>query len=70
MSYAEKGTPFSDRISVNGTAGEAVLTITDVQLKDEVEFICIVKSLTDGTAEGRTKLRVFCEFLSVRLSAL
>lgn len=61
MSYAEKGTPFSDRISVNGTggAGEVVLTITDVQLTDEVEFICIVKSLTDGTAEGRTKLRVF-----------
>ncbi|XP_055022755.1 melanoma cell adhesion molecule b isoform X2 [Boleophthalmus pectinirostris] len=61
MSYPEKGTPFSDRISVNGTGatGEVVLTIDDVQLKDEVEFICIVKSLTDGTAEGRTKLRVF-----------
>ncbi|KAK7882118.1 hypothetical protein WMY93_028292 [Mugilogobius chulae] len=61
MSYAEKGTPFSDRISVNGTGapGEVVLTINDVQLKDELEFICIVKSLTDGTAEGRTRLRVF-----------
>ncbi|XP_072319045.1 melanoma cell adhesion molecule b isoform X3 [Eucyclogobius newberryi] len=61
MSYAEKGTPFSDRISVNGTGatGVVVLTIDDVLLKDELEFICIVKSLTDGTAEGRTKLRVF-----------
>uniref|UniRef100_A0A8C6T2M1 Melanoma cell adhesion molecule b n=1 Tax=Neogobius melanostomus TaxID=47308 RepID=A0A8C6T2M1_9GOBI len=61
MSYAEKGTPLSDRISVNGTGatGVVVLTIEDVQLKDELEFICIVKSLTVGTAEGRTKLRVF-----------
>ncbi|KAJ0022108.1 hypothetical protein NQD34_009598 [Periophthalmus magnuspinnatus] len=61
LSYPEKGTPFSDRISVNGTGATegVVLTINKVQLKDELEFICYVKSLTDGTAEGRTKLRVF-----------
>ncbi|CAL1570410.1 unnamed protein product [Knipowitschia caucasica] len=61
ISLPDKGTPFSERINVNGSAasGAVVMTINDVQLKDELEFICIVKSLTDGTAEGRTKLRVF-----------
>lgn len=57
----DRGTPFTDRISVNGTGatGEVVLTISDVQLEDEVEFICFIKGLTDGAAEGRTKLKVF-----------
>lgn len=61
MKVVDKGTPFTDRISVNGTGaeGEVVLTITDVQQRDELEFICLVKSLTDGIAEGRTKLKVF-----------
>ncbi|KAM4589724.1 melanoma cell adhesion molecule b isoform 2-T2 [Fundulus diaphanus] len=56
----EKNTLYTDRITVenNGTAG-GVLTISDVQLYDEVEFVCHVRSLTDGTGEGRTKLRVF-----------
>ncbi|CAN9511356.1 unnamed protein product [Ophioblennius macclurei] len=60
-SVAERGTPFTDRISMNGSVatGEMVLTIRDVLLKDELEYICLVKSLTDGTSEGRTKLRVF-----------
>uniref|UniRef100_A0A3Q2QBM4 Melanoma cell adhesion molecule b n=1 Tax=Fundulus heteroclitus TaxID=8078 RepID=A0A3Q2QBM4_FUNHE len=55
-----KNTPYTDRIAVenNGTAG-GVLTISDVQLHDEVEFVCHVRSLTDGTGEGRTRLRVF-----------
>ncbi|KAM4565871.1 melanoma cell adhesion molecule b isoform 2-T2 [Odontesthes bonariensis] len=57
----DKGTPFTDRISMNGTGatGAVVLTISNVQLTDEGEFICIIKSLTEGTGEGRTKLRVF-----------
>ncbi|KAG7470292.1 cell surface glycoprotein MUC18 isoform X2 [Solea senegalensis] len=61
MKITKQGTPYSDRISVNGTGanGVVVLTINDVQLRDEVEFICLIKSLTDGTGEGRTKLRVF-----------
>ncbi|XP_030007664.1 melanoma cell adhesion molecule b isoform X1 [Sphaeramia orbicularis] len=61
MKVVDRGTPFTDRISVNGTGaeGEVVLTIRDVQQRDEVEFICLVKSLTDGIAEGRTKLKVF-----------
>lgn len=57
----DRGTPFTDRISVNGTGatGEVVLTISSVQLEDELEFICLIKGLTDGTGEGRTKLKVF-----------
>ncbi|XP_073347700.1 melanoma cell adhesion molecule b isoform X4 [Pagrus major] len=61
MSYADRGTQFSDRIHVNVTVatGEVVLTISDVLLEDELEFICLIKSLTEGTGEGRTKLKVF-----------
>ncbi|XP_051933908.1 melanoma cell adhesion molecule b isoform X2 [Hippocampus zosterae] len=57
----ERSTSFTDRIMVNVTmaTGEVVLTITDVQLKDQLEFICLIKSLTDGVSEGRTKLLVF-----------
>ncbi|KAF3847757.1 hypothetical protein F7725_020785 [Dissostichus mawsoni] len=57
----DKGTPFTDRISVNGTGavGEIVLTVSNVQLDDELEFIFVIKALTDGTGEGRTKLKVF-----------
>ncbi|XP_053277966.1 melanoma cell adhesion molecule b isoform X2 [Pleuronectes platessa] len=61
MKLVERDTPFTDRISVNGTGanGGVVLTINPVKLMDELEFICHIKSLTDGTGEGRTKLRVF-----------
>lgn len=54
-----RGTPFTDRISVNGTGETVVLTIDEVEVADEVEFICLVKSLTDGVGEGRTQLKVF-----------
>ncbi|XP_063763835.1 melanoma cell adhesion molecule b isoform X3 [Eleginops maclovinus] len=61
MNVTDSGTPFTQRISVNGTGadGEILLTISDVQPEDELEFICLIKTLTDGTAEGRTKLKVF-----------
>lgn len=61
MNIVDKGTPFTDRISVTGTGAsrEIVLTISDVQLDDELEFICRINGLTDGTGEGRTKLKVF-----------
>lgn len=61
MSHVERGTQFTDRISVNGTGatGAVVLTISNVQLEDELEFICLIKSLTEGAGEGRTKLKVF-----------
>ncbi|XP_041795897.1 melanoma cell adhesion molecule b isoform X2 [Chelmon rostratus] len=56
-----RGTPFTDRISVNGTGatGDVVLTISNVQLQDELEFICLIGSVTGEAGEGRTKLRVF-----------
>ncbi|XP_074498096.1 melanoma cell adhesion molecule b isoform X3 [Sebastes fasciatus] len=61
MNIVDKGTPFTDRISVTGTGAsrEIVLTISDVQLDDELEFICRINGLTDGTREGRTQLKVF-----------
>ncbi|XP_010792110.1 cell surface glycoprotein MUC18 isoform X2 [Notothenia coriiceps] len=61
MKVVNKGTPFTDRISVNGTGadGQIVLKVSDVQLDDELEFICVITALTDGTGEGRTKLKVF-----------
>ncbi|XP_026150252.1 cell surface glycoprotein MUC18-like isoform X2 [Mastacembelus armatus] len=59
--YIESSFPYKDRINVtdNGARGETVLTINDVQIRDEMEFICLVRSLTEGTGEGRTKLKVF-----------
>lgn len=63
MKYLESGTPFAGRIRVNGTGanGEVVLTINNVRLGDEVEFICLVRSLTGESGEGRTNLKVFGE---------
>lgn len=56
----EPNTPYTDRISVKRTgAEEVVLTINNVQLQDEREFICRIKSLTDGMGMGSTNLRVF-----------
>ncbi|XP_041661806.1 melanoma cell adhesion molecule b isoform X2 [Cheilinus undulatus] len=61
VNLLEQGTPFTGRISVNGTGatGVVVLTINNVQLTDELEFICLIRGLTEGVAEGRTKLKVF-----------
>ncbi|GLD74750.1 cell surface glycoprotein MUC18, partial [Lates japonicus] len=63
MNSVDRGTPFTDRITVNSTGapGGVVLTINEVRLEDEVEFICEIKSLTDGRGEGRTKLKVFAK---------
>uniref|UniRef100_A0A3Q4MHD6 Melanoma cell adhesion molecule b n=1 Tax=Neolamprologus brichardi TaxID=32507 RepID=A0A3Q4MHD6_NEOBR len=44
-------------LNVNGTA--AVLVIRDVGVKDNLEFICVIKTLTREEAEGRTQLQVF-----------
>lgn len=56
-----KGTQFTDRMSVNGTvaSGVIVMTISDVQVDDGVEFICSIRDLVEGTANGRTTLKVF-----------
>uniref|UniRef100_A0A671WKP4 Melanoma cell adhesion molecule b n=1 Tax=Sparus aurata TaxID=8175 RepID=A0A671WKP4_SPAAU len=58
MKYADRGTQFTDRVNGTISPGTAVLTISDVHIEDEVEFICHIKSLTEGR-EGRTKLTVF-----------
>ncbi|CDQ59249.1 unnamed protein product [Oncorhynchus mykiss] len=52
---------FTDKISVNGMgkSSEVVLTIRDVALEDELEFICQVNGLSAGNMEGRTMLKVF-----------
>lgn len=71
VTTVSKNTPYTNRISVNVTHGEVVLTIRKVQVKDDVEFICSVKPVTDqidGSADGGTKLRVFGE-LHCRLIA-
>ncbi|XP_055370132.1 cell surface glycoprotein MUC18-like isoform X2 [Betta splendens] len=56
-----QGTPLTDRISVSGPGerGDVVLTIHNVRVQDELEFICVVKHLVGEVAEGRTQLRVF-----------
>ncbi|XP_029027041.1 cell surface glycoprotein MUC18-like isoform X2 [Betta splendens] len=57
-----QGTPLTDRISVSGPGerGDVVLTIHNVRVQDELEFICVGKHLLLGeVAEGRTQLRVF-----------
>ncbi|XP_069004139.1 melanoma cell adhesion molecule b isoform X2 [Embiotoca jacksoni] len=61
MTVVDQSTPYTDRISVNvtGASKEIVLTISNVQVGDEVEFVCLITTLTDGIGEGRTKLRVF-----------
>lgn len=57
----QPGIPFADRISVNGSSGtELTLTIRNVHLEDELEYICHVTTLTKTEfAEGRTRLKVF-----------
>ncbi|XP_047449196.1 melanoma cell adhesion molecule b isoform X2 [Mugil cephalus] len=58
--YADQNTRFTDRISVNSTGDtNVVLTIRDVTLKDEVDFICSISTFTGESGKGRTKLRVF-----------
>uniref|UniRef100_A0A8C4ZBF7 Ig-like domain-containing protein n=1 Tax=Gadus morhua TaxID=8049 RepID=A0A8C4ZBF7_GADMO len=52
-------TEYSTRIQVNSDPQGSVLTLQDVLLLDEREFICQVNGLAAGNAEGRTNLRVF-----------
>ncbi|XP_067364780.1 melanoma cell adhesion molecule b isoform X3 [Channa argus] len=57
----KQNTQFSDRITFKdlGVNEGIVLIIDKVKLEDQVEFICVVKGLTAGSGEGRTKLKVF-----------
>ncbi|XP_041733280.1 cell surface glycoprotein MUC18 isoform X2 [Coregonus clupeaformis] len=61
MQVVDQGGQFTDKISVNGNgkSSEVVLTIRDVTLEDELEFICQVNGLSAGNEEGHTMLKVF-----------
>ncbi|XP_041850095.1 melanoma cell adhesion molecule b isoform X6 [Melanotaenia boesemani] len=59
MKTVDNSTHFTERISVNHSNNTMMLTIRDVKLEDQLDYICAVKGLTDGSGEGRTKLRVF-----------
>ncbi|KAG7278184.1 hypothetical protein CRUP_002145 [Coryphaenoides rupestris] len=52
-------TEYSERIQVTSDRQGSELTLQDVHLSDEREFICQVNGLAAGNAEGRTHLRVF-----------
>ncbi|XP_026047129.1 melanoma cell adhesion molecule b isoform X1 [Astatotilapia calliptera] len=56
---AEQNTLFTHRISLNVNGTAAVLAIRDVGVRDNLEFICVIKTLTPEEAEGRTQLQVF-----------
>ncbi|XP_029570341.1 cell surface glycoprotein MUC18 isoform X6 [Salmo trutta] len=61
MQVVDRGGQFTDKISVNGmgNSSEVVLTIRDVKVEDELEFICLVNGTSAGSDEGRTTLKVF-----------
>lgn len=60
---AEQNTLFTHRISLNVNGTAAVLAIRDVGVRDNLEFICVIKTLTPEEAEGRTQLQVFSKTL-------
>ncbi|XP_018598436.2 cell surface glycoprotein MUC18-like isoform X1 [Scleropages formosus] len=58
-SVAELDTDFTDRISVRHTNRSVILTINNVKLTDEGEFICQLNGTSTGIEEGKTQLKVF-----------
>ena len=63
MGFEKANTPFTGRIKVDVKPSQSmvVLTIMETRLQDEGDFVCHVKSLTDGSDESVTQLRVFGE---------
>ncbi|KAL4608643.1 cell surface glycoprotein MUC18-like isoform X3 [Arapaima gigas] len=59
MRIADNGTDFTTRISLSGGLGNLVLSVQDVRLSDEREFICQVNGMSAGNAESKTQLKVF-----------
>ncbi|XP_067347956.1 cell surface glycoprotein MUC18-like isoform X1 [Channa argus] len=55
----DSNTDYTDRIKVTFDHQGAPLTIQNVQLSDEREFICQVNGMAAGNAEGKTHLSVF-----------
>lgn len=56
---ADVDTDYSGRIRMTSDQRGSQLTIQNVQLSDEREFFCQVNGLAAGSAEGKTRLRVF-----------
>ncbi|KAM9781163.1 cell surface glycoprotein MUC18 isoform X3 [Syngnathus typhle] len=56
---ADEGTEFSARIRVVVDRRATRLTVQEVQLSDERDFICQVNGVSAGAAESKTHLRVF-----------
>ncbi|KAJ8267053.1 hypothetical protein GJAV_G00137770 [Gymnothorax javanicus] len=61
MQIVDDGTDFTGRITVSPAdeRGEMVLTIEEVHLEDEREFICQVNGMSAGNGEAKTQLKVF-----------
>ncbi|XP_061669053.1 cell surface glycoprotein MUC18 isoform X2 [Syngnathoides biaculeatus] len=55
----DPGTEYTGRIQVTFDQHKIQLTILEVELSDNREFICQVNGLSDGTMERRPHLRVF-----------
>ncbi|KAI4790676.1 hypothetical protein KUCAC02_034475 [Chaenocephalus aceratus] len=55
----DNNTDYSGRVEVTSDGRESKLSIQDVRLQDEREFLCQINGLSAGNAEGRTHLRVF-----------
>uniref|UniRef100_A0A1A7XLN3 Melanoma cell adhesion molecule b n=1 Tax=Iconisemion striatum TaxID=60296 RepID=A0A1A7XLN3_9TELE len=56
-----KTSSYANRISVNDTETDrgVVLSISDLQPSDDVEFICRIKSISEDPVDGHTILKVY-----------
>lgn len=57
----DEDTEYTGRIQVTSDQHGTQLTIQEVQLSDQREFICQVNGLSAGTMESKTHLSVFGE---------
>lgn len=58
----DNNTDYSSRIEVVSDQQGTRLIIQDIRLSDERDFFCQVNGLASGSAEGKTRLRVFGEW--------
>ncbi|KAF7652907.1 hypothetical protein LDENG_00090740, partial [Lucifuga dentata] len=59
ITWVDLNTTYSNRISVSADRqGTNVLTVNDIQLSDQHDFICQINGLAAGHIEGRTRLSV------------
>lgn len=57
----DNNTDYSGRVHVEPDQQGSRLSIQDVRLSDQREFFCQVNGLAAGSAEGKTRVRVFGE---------